>query len=30
MKALLFNDLFRNLSAGFLLGTVGVLALQAV
>jgi hypothetical protein len=30
MKSLLFNDLVRNLSAGFLLGAVGVLALQAV
>lgn len=30
MKSLLFNDLIRNLSAGFLLGAVGVLALQAV
>lgn len=30
MKSLLFNDLFRNLTTGFLLGAVGVLALQAV
>ncbi|MBA4747802.1 MAG: hypothetical protein H2056_03710 [Sphingopyxis sp.] len=30
MKSLLLNDLFLNLSAGFLLGAVGVLALQAV
>ena len=30
MLSLFRNDLFRNLSAGFLLGTVGVIALQAV
>jgi hypothetical protein len=30
MKSLLLNDLFRNLTTGFLLGAVGVLALQAV
>lgn len=30
MKSLFLNDLFRNLSAGFLLGAVGVLALQVV
>ena len=30
MKSLLFNDLFRNLSAGFLLGTAGFFLLQSV
>jgi hypothetical protein len=29
MKSLLLNDLFRNLSAGFLLGTAGFFLLQA-
>jgi hypothetical protein len=30
MKSLFLNDLFRNLSAGFLLGTAGFFLLQGV